>query len=159
MATQAGFDNMSGAGGLNVIAEMSPEKLVMDAEMIGLIKHYKKGINTDTDSIAKDIIDKVGPGGSFMMERHTLNHFRKEYNYDCDVLNFMDRGAWNKQGGADIMDKARAKVESILKDESNYIDSDREAALDQAFVRICLGAGIDDPKQYIKYSKSKDMWE
>lgn len=159
LATQAGFDNMSGAGGLNVIAEMSPEKLVMDAEVIGLIKHYYQGINMDTDSIAKDIIDKVGPGGSFMMERHTLNHFRKEYNYDCDVLNFMDRGAWNKQGGADIMDKARAKVESILKDESNYIDSDREAALDQAFVRICLGAGIDDPKQYIKYSKSKDMWE
>lgn len=159
LATQAGFDNMSGAGGLNVIAEMSPEKLVMDAEVIGLVKHYKKGINMDTDSIAKEIIDKVGPGGSFMMERHTLNHFRKEYNYDCDVLNFMDRGVWNKQGGADMMDKARAKVEGILKDECNYIDSDREAALDQAFVRICMDAGIDNPEQYIKYSKSKDRWE
>lgn len=154
LATQVGFDNMSGAGGLNVIAEMSPEKLVIDAEMIGLIKHYNKGINMGSDSLAKEIICKVGPGGSFMSERHTLNHFRQEYNYDCEVMNFMDRVPWIKQGSPDIMTKARDKVEAILKDDSHYIDPAREAALDQAFVRICLEAGIEEPEQYLKYSKT-----
>lgn len=159
LATQAGFDNMSGAGGLNVIAEMSPEKLVMDAEMIGLIKHYKKSMNMSSESLAKDIIAKVGHGGSFMTERHTLNYFRKEYNYDCDVLNFMDRPAWMKQGAPDILTKARNKVDVILQDNSNYIDPAREAALDQAFIHICHEAGIEDPNQYIKYSISTDQWE
>jgi trimethylamine--corrinoid protein Co-methyltransferase len=159
LATQAGFDNMSGAGGLNVIAEMSPEKLVMDAEMIGLIKHYNKGINLSSESLAKDIICKVGPGGSFLSERHTLKHFRQEYNYDCDVMNFQDRPAWMKQGAVDMMTKARDKVEAILQDNSNYIDPTREAALDQAFVKICIEAGIEEPAQYIKFSKSTDQWE
>jgi trimethylamine---corrinoid protein Co-methyltransferase len=159
LATQSGFDNMSGAGGLNVIAEMSPEKLVMDAEMIGLIKHYKKGINMSGDSLAKDIICKVGPGGSFMSERHTLNHFRQEYNYDCDVLNFMDRPAWVKKGAPDMITKAREKVDAIMKDNSHYIDATRETALDQAFLKICLEAGIEEPAQYIKFSKSTDQWE
>lgn len=159
LATQAGFDNMSGAGGLNVIAEMSPEKLVMDAEMIGLIKHYNRGINMSGDNLAKDLICKVGPGGSYLAERHTLKHFRQEYNYDCEVMNFMDRPAWVKQGGQDMMAKARDKVDAILKDNSNYIDPEREAALDQAFIKICLEAGIEDPTQYIKYAKSTDQWE
>lgn len=158
LAVQAGFDNMSGAGGLNVIAEMSPEKLVMDAEVIGLLKHYKKGINMSEDSLAKDIIQKVGPAGSFLTEKHTLKHFRKEYNYDCDVLNFMDRVPWIKQGSPDIMTKAKEKVDKILSDNSNYIDPQREAALDQAFIKICLEAGIEDPGQYIKYSKPQDLW-
>ncbi len=159
MATQAGFDNMSGAGGLNVIAEMSPEKLVMDAEMIGLIKHYKKGMSMSSESLAKDIICKVGPGGSFLSERHTLKHFRQEYNYDCDVMNFQDRPAWMKQGAPDMMTKAHDKVEAILKDNSHYIDPEREAALDQAFVKICLEAGIEEPAQYIKFTKPTNQWE
>jgi trimethylamine---corrinoid protein Co-methyltransferase len=159
LAVQAGFDNMSGAGGLNVIAEMSPEKLVMDAEVIGLIKHYNKGINMTGDSLAKDVIERVGAAGSFLSERHTLNHFRKEYCYDGDVLNFMDRAAWMKQGAPDIMTKAKDKVDRILRDNSNYIDPERESALDQAFVTICLEAGIEDPKQYIKFSKPKELWE
>jgi trimethylamine---corrinoid protein Co-methyltransferase len=153
LATQVGFDNMSGAGGLNVIAEMSPEKLVMDAEMIGLIKHYNKGITMDNECLAKEIICKVGHGGSFMSERHTLNHFRQEYNYDCDVMNFMDRVPWIKQGAPNMLEKAKTKVDSILKDNQYYIDPEREKALDQAFVRICLEAGIEEPSQYLKYSR------
>jgi trimethylamine--corrinoid protein Co-methyltransferase len=159
LAVQTGFDNMSGAGGLNVIAEMSPEKLVMDAEVIGLIKHYKKGMQMGVDNLAKDIIAKVGPCGSFLTERHTLNHFRKEYNYDCDVLNFMDRAPWNKQGAPDILIKAREKVDSILQDNSHFIDPKREAALDLAFIKICEEAGIEAPEQYIKYSIPRDQWE
>lgn len=159
LATQSGFDNMSGAGGLNVIAEMSPEKLVMDAEVIGLLKHYKNGMNMNSESLAKDVIGRVGPGGSFLSERHTLKHFRQEYDYDCDVLNFMDRPAWMKQGAKDILTKARNKVEEILKDHSHFIDKAREVALDQAFIKICLEAGIEEPAQYIKYSKSTDQWE
>jgi hypothetical protein len=74
-------------------------------------------------------------------------------------MNFQDRPAWMKQGAPDMMTKAREKVEAILKDNSNYIDPIREAALDQAFVKICLEAGIEEPAQYIKYSKPTDQWE
>ena len=35
-----------------------------------------RSLETDDDSLALDLIWKVGPGGSYLAEDHTLDHFR-----------------------------------------------------------------------------------
>jgi trimethylamine:corrinoid methyltransferase-like protein len=132
---------------------MSPEKLVMDAEAIGLLKHWKKGLLFEEGSLAVDVIDKVGPGGSFISERHTLNYFRKEYNYDCQVMNFMDRVPWTKAGSPDMLAKAAAKVDEILAGPGVFLDEAREAALNEAFRGICKEVGITDVETLIGLSR------
>ena len=51
--------------------------MVLSDEIIGMVKSYLKGIRTEKEDLALDIIDKVQPGGNFLAEEHTLVNFRK----------------------------------------------------------------------------------
>lgn len=54
---------------------MSYEKFVMDAEIAGILRRYKKSIDVNDNSLALDVIKHVGPGGHFLAQMHTkLNH-------------------------------------------------------------------------------------
>ena len=57
---------------------VSLAQLVLDDETNGIIRRMNKGIRVDADTIASDLIDSVGPCGSFLMENHTLDGLRTE---------------------------------------------------------------------------------
>ncbi len=142
MAMLSKVDNVSGAGGLNVIAEMSIEKIVIDNDFIGTLKHLEKGINFDDDTLAADLLIKVGSGGNFMTNKHTLDNYRKEQNYSNITMNYKDRPAWMKEGAWTVEDKARNYVEKTASENSCPLDPVRKKSLDQAFTRVCLDAGL-----------------
>lgn len=142
IALLAGIDNVSGAGGLNVIAEMSIEKLVMDADYIGTLKHLEKGIRFDEEALAADLLIKVGPGGSFMSEKHTRQNYKTEQHYDNIVMNYQERAAWKKEGQKSIFDKARDYVEDVKAKPACGLSADQSKALDAAFIDVCLDAGL-----------------
>jgi trimethylamine--corrinoid protein Co-methyltransferase len=54
----------------------SPEMIVFTAEMISMMRKFMAGISLDAESLALEVIHKVGPGGNFLAENHTLDHFR-----------------------------------------------------------------------------------
>jgi trimethylamine--corrinoid protein Co-methyltransferase len=54
----------------------SPEMIVFAAEMISMMRHFMAGISFDAESLALEVMHKVGPGGNFLAEDHTLDHFR-----------------------------------------------------------------------------------
>jgi len=54
----------------------SPEMIVFCAEMISMMRRFMAGISLDAESLALEVIHKVGPGGNFLADNHTLNHFR-----------------------------------------------------------------------------------
>lgn len=141
-ALLAGVDNVSGAGGLNVIAEMSIEKLVMDADFIGTLKHMAGGLKFDEDALAEELIMKVGPGGNYLGQKHTLLNFRKEQNYDNIAMNYQERAAWNKEGGRSVFETAAEYVDSIREREICALDSVRTERLDNAFIDVCLDSGL-----------------
>lgn len=142
IALQLGIDNISGIGGLNVIAEMSVEKLVMDAEYIGTLKHFARGINFNDETLANDLICKVGPAGNYMTEKHTLKWYKKEHNYDNLVMNYQDRASWTKDGGKSIFDKAKDEVAKISELPGTVLSEEQTARLDKAFIEVCLEAGL-----------------
>jgi len=55
---------------------LSPAHLVMGQEILGLVKKFTQGIDVSPDTLALDVIDKVGPGGAFLMEPHTMKNFK-----------------------------------------------------------------------------------
>ena len=57
----------------------SPEMLVFADEVIAYVKRYMRGFALDPDHLALDAIRNVGPGGHFLGEKHTLDHFRSEH--------------------------------------------------------------------------------
>ena len=142
MAMETGFDNVSGPGGLNVIAEMSIEKLVIDNDFIGTLKRLEKGININDDTLAGDFMIEVGAAGNFMGKKHTVKNYRKEQNYSNITFNYEERANWEKEGSPDIMDRARAYVDNIREQTICPITPEQRKALDEAFVEVCLDAGL-----------------
>lgn len=145
LCAQSGFNVISGAGGLDFVAEFSIEKLVMDAEVIGIIKRYLKGITFNKDTLAQDLIYEVGPGGDFMQTKHTRKWFKKEQYLASPVVDRKDRATWEANGKVEIFDRAKAEVEKIKAQPARVLDEKRSKALDDAIQEIAKEAGVTVP--------------
>jgi trimethylamine--corrinoid protein Co-methyltransferase len=77
VALLAGNNLVHDVGYLEAGLTTSPEMVVFTAEMVSTMRSFMEGISLDAESLALDVIHKVGPGGDFLTERHTLKHFRE----------------------------------------------------------------------------------
>jgi len=120
----AGLNLICGMGLIASENTMSLEGLVIDNEIIGIVKKIISGIEITDETVALDLIKKVGPKGSFITERHTLEHFKKE----IFIPKITDRtfpDIWVKAGARDLWVKARKEAEKILKEhEATPISKD-----------------------------------
>ncbi|SLM30162.1 putative Trimethylamine methyltransferase mttB [Desulfamplus magnetovallimortis] len=58
---------------------LSPGHLVMGQQILGMVKRFMQGIDISDETLALDLIDKIGPGGAFLMEPHTMKHFKEVF--------------------------------------------------------------------------------
>ncbi|NIO21739.1 MAG: trimethylamine methyltransferase, partial [Candidatus Aenigmarchaeota archaeon] len=72
------------------------------------------GIDVTEETLAIDLFNKIGPGGSFLETIHTLEWFRKEQYLNLRVFNRQERGQWIREGANDSWNKAQEVVNSIL---------------------------------------------
>ena len=125
---QAGIESTfsifsQGLAGLNLIHDVgymasgmacSCEQLVMGNEIIGMTKRFVDGIRVDADTLARDVIDAVGPGGNFLTQRHTVDHLRKEL-WQARLFNRQPIAAWQEAGLSTMEDRVREEVRHILE--------------------------------------------
>jgi trimethylamine--corrinoid protein Co-methyltransferase len=116
MAALTGVNVVSGPGMLIAENCQSLEKLVIDDELCGMAYRLLEGIDVEEETLALETIDKVGPGGHFLAERHTMKHFRRERYIPSDVICRLTIDAWRKAGSKDILIRARERVERLLKE-------------------------------------------
>jgi trimethylamine--corrinoid protein Co-methyltransferase len=120
---------MSGANYIHDIAGLmesdltvSPLKLVLDDEILGMCQRVLRGIEVNDETLATDIIIEKGPGQDFMMEDHTLRHMRTEF-YVPQLANREKRESpnWNEC----VVRRAQARVNEILTaPETSRLPSD-----------------------------------
>ena len=67
------------AGILSSYLAFSYEKFVMDDELCGMMRHYKKGIEVSPETLAYETIVNVGRDGHYLGEPETLNRCRTEF--------------------------------------------------------------------------------
>jgi trimethylamine--corrinoid protein Co-methyltransferase len=111
----AGADEVYGAGSLEGGMAASFEELVMDDEICKAVLKAVQGIEVNDETLAVDVIDKVGPGGHFLAEKHTLKHF-KDVLFFPELTDRNSYDAWKKAGGKSMIKRAGAKAEQILKE-------------------------------------------
>ena len=58
----------------------SYQQLLLDAEIMGLVRGICRGIPVDAESLALDVIRGVGPGGDYLAEAHTRRHMRERWS-------------------------------------------------------------------------------
>lgn len=121
-AAYAGTNLAIGIGSCGLIANL--ESLIMANEIIGMTKHFMKGVDISDETVPLDLIHEVGPGGHFLMAEHTMKHFKSATWYPR-YMNRQHFSSWEKEDGKDMGDKLSIKVREILNgNEKNGISEE-----------------------------------
>jgi trimethylamine--corrinoid protein Co-methyltransferase len=114
---------MSGADCIHLAAGMldsgnaiSYPQYVIDNEIIGMVQRLLSGIRVTPDTVGFDVIKKVGPGGHFVMEDHTVEHMMDEFFYpSLSIRSNFD--SWEELGRPDMISRAREVVTQTFQNE------------------------------------------
>lgn len=113
MGAQAGADTFGHMGILGADQAASLEQLIVDNEMAAYVKRVLRGFSVNEETLALDVIHKVGIGGSFLGEVHTRDHFRQELWFPTAF----DRRRWDEwwtDGAHTMADWAQERKVQIL---------------------------------------------
>ena len=130
------------AGILDGYNAMSYEQLIVDLEIIGMVKRYLGGIEINEETLAVDVTKAVGPGGHFMSEEHTLKHCRKEPFLPAVSL----RGKFSSNPDAAFTENIHHQIEMML---TLYEKPELDADLNQKILDYLIGQGYD-PRPYME---------
>ncbi|MGQ4914675.1 MAG: trimethylamine methyltransferase family protein [Candidatus Asgardarchaeia archaeon] len=125
MAALAGINTIFYPGTIELALTISMESLVIDNEIAGMIYRALRGIEINDDTLALDIIAKVGPGGHFLGQKHTLEHIRTEH-FIPKLSNRMRRDKWEELGSKDIWTVAKEEVRRILKEHEVEVPLEKD---------------------------------
>ncbi len=105
----------------------SYEQAVIDNEIFAAAFRLAQGIQVTPDTLAMDQIMQAGPGGQFLNQKHTLLHYREQWQPELTA-----RMAWDElqqaRGGKDMRQRANELARQILKER-------RPAPLDEVQAR------------------------
>ena len=110
----AGADTFGHAGICGTDHGASLPWLVIDDELMTYVKRVVRGFEVDEDTIATEVIDNVGPAGTFLAEEHTVKHFRNELWLPGKTWTREMWDAWEKEGRSLMADRILKKVEHTI---------------------------------------------
>jgi trimethylamine---corrinoid protein Co-methyltransferase len=123
-AMEAGFNLlMSALAGGNLIHDLgyigvgltfSLEYLVLCNEGVGAAKFMTRGVEVNPRTLALDVIEKVGPGGHFLTEQHTLDYFKHEMHF-TKLFNRSAYDNWQATGSKTFGEHANNLLKEILQ--------------------------------------------
>jgi trimethylamine--corrinoid protein Co-methyltransferase len=125
---QAGIESAfsilaQGLAGLNLIHDVgyldmgmvcSAEMLVMGDEVIGMAKRFIQGIAVNAETLARDVIEQVGPGGHYLQEKHTVRHLRNEL-WMPRLLTRQHRELWQQGGAKDLGQRVGERTRELAE--------------------------------------------
>jgi trimethylamine--corrinoid protein Co-methyltransferase len=77
----SGADIVYGCGDLDNAVSLSLEQIVIDLDLILAARRFVQGIVLDDDRLALGVIKRVGPGGHYLEDEHTLRYMRSEERF------------------------------------------------------------------------------
>ena len=117
----------------------SPEMAVICDEMVHIIKRILSGFEVNEDTLAVELIRKVGYGGSYLDQDHTVAHFRKELFFPA-LFARQTSEEWVAAGSKSIDQVAHEKVEGILASAGEVkLEPGADAELERALERAIEG--------------------
>ncbi len=124
----AGADTFGHAGICGTDHGASLLWLAIDDELMAYVKRVVRGFDVNEDTIATEVINKVGSTGSFLAEEHTVKHFRDQIWLPGQTWTRAPWDLWEKQGRNSMGERALDRVKSILA-------THKTEPMDEALVR------------------------
>jgi len=113
---QSGINLIVNAGMFSTGMTVSYEQLIVDHEIATFVYRYLEGITVNEDSIAKEVIKKVGQHKDYLMQPHTLKYLRSGEHAPYKVSNRSVYDIWKNSGKPSITDNARKVAEEIIRE-------------------------------------------
>jgi trimethylamine--corrinoid protein Co-methyltransferase len=115
----------------------SHEQLLVDEMICAAALRIAGGIRVTDDTVARDLIEAVGPmgtgpaGGTYLTHEHTIRHLRGD-EYLVPRLSVNGAlAAWKQRGGLDTYQLARVKVREFRSAPGAAIDAARRRAMQE----------------------------
>jgi trimethylamine--corrinoid protein Co-methyltransferase len=104
---------MHGAGWMEGGLRASFEKLVLDADLLGMVAAFLTPLAVDEAALAVEAIADVGPGGHFFGAQHTQDRFRDAF-FRPAISDWRNVEAWQEAGAPTAADHASRRVRELL---------------------------------------------
>lgn len=120
------------AGMLDSLMTVAYEQFVIDNDINGMATRVLEGIRVNDDTLAFDVIQKVGPGGMFLTQEHTRRYARSSEFYVPNGIN--RRPTQGEDQPTDLRQHARRIArQSLDRDPIPLIPPDVDAEIRKRF--------------------------
>ncbi len=90
----------------------SAEMVVINDEIIGLVRRLTGGIDISPETLALEVIHEVGPGGDYLSTAHTARNFRKAWY--PHLFDRRSHPAWLEAGRPTAIKSARERARQAI---------------------------------------------
>jgi trimethylamine--corrinoid protein Co-methyltransferase len=122
MAYANGADVTFGTGLLDGSRILCLENMVVDNEILGMVKRILRGVEVSDETLALDLIKKMGFSGNYLFDSHTRKHVRELWQAQLGDTGTFE--AWRAAGQKSTIEKAQDKVREILAEPAVEFPAD-----------------------------------
>jgi trimethylamine--corrinoid protein Co-methyltransferase len=127
------------AGMLEDMSTIAYEQFVIDNEILGMAMRAVRGIEVNDDTLAIDVVDRVGPGNHYLIDKHTRRYMRTEHYLPGDVINRQSRPSWQADRARDARSRAKELTRRLLTEHKpTPIDSDVDVWIKKRFAKSLM---------------------
>jgi len=124
LAGLAGINMVSGPGMLDFESTQSIEKLIIDNEIVGMVKRLIRGIQIHQSPFASEILKDYEDKEELLSHPTTLKYFRKELFLPSPIIDRMTRDSWKNMGSKSTRKRAREESQKLMAKNSVRIIDD-----------------------------------
>ena len=92
----------------------SLELVTICDEIASSVRRALSGENLDEAAISLELIDRIGPGGSYLATPHTRSFFEREH-WKPQLIDRNTRRMWEERGRRSLLERATEKTKKILE--------------------------------------------
>ncbi|MDP7161997.1 MAG: trimethylamine methyltransferase family protein, partial [Phycisphaerae bacterium] len=127
-----GQNGVGGLGSLHNAVGMSAEQIVMQCGLADMVEYVARGIDMSDHKLGLSSIDRVGPGGNFLMDDLTLELLRSDEFFESPYLDLTGGYEDDRPG---IHEIAHQKVDELVNNYKPTVGGKVQAAIKGFFLK------------------------
>lgn len=108
---------------------VSPAFMVLVDEILHNVHQYMRGVPVTEETLAIDLIDRVGPGAHYLQEAHTMEHFREVRYSKLFERSVYDQ--WKEMGAKRFEERLRDLTQEAMQHQPAALPADVIKELDR----------------------------
>ena len=108
---------------------VSPAFMVLVNEILHNVNQFMNGLPVSGETLAIDLINRVGPGGHYLQEKHTMEHFRNVRYSKLFERTVYDQ--WKASGARTFETRLRELTQEAMQHQPEPLDSSVIKELDR----------------------------